>query len=403
MKNADDATPPKNILPDDSDLGPEPEWLLDDDEPVEPEPSGDTEVPARPEQESSEPVLAVHPEDPGLSSEPAWLQADDVQAIPETLDHANVAAHPEPLPPEPEETTELRDTALSTQVDTGAEPTPAVVEKKELPWLWGLVPLAALMITGLIAWLGTNQMLNNVSTWDTIHSQTPPLLPARWAMMTWWAVIALLAVFLIYGALPRGRLVTRIKVTGPLILVGLVATNLWIFSQHWQWSAVGIISIGITVAAVLVTYLLVVLGPHIKNIRQRLFAVAPLSAALGYSVMLSVLTWQSYSAQPFGERGSSLMFALVLVILAAIFSFFLRDGLFALVLAIWFAGVVHFQWGEDALISLIAAVAVVLTGVLAGLGTILATESHRPSLTTSVENRRGRTSFFRKKDNSLTE
>ena len=121
-----------------------------------------------------------------------------------------------------------------------------------------------------------------------------------------------------------------------------------------------------------------------------------LSAALGYSVMLTVLSWQNYSSQPFGERGSSVLFTLLVVVVAAAFAFFLRDGLFALVLAIWFAGVTHLQWGDDAVVSLVAAVAVLFSGALAVLGGVLAMESHKPAFTTSVESRRTRTSFFKK-------
>lgn len=363
MKNADDSTPSKNILPDDSDLGPEPDWLLDDGTP--------------PEQSEVQQPTSVSPPEPEIAVE---------QPSPKPVDESHEADFTTPLP-----------------ASTPIEATNQTGEHKEHPWLWGAVPLVLLLATGLIAWFGSTQTLNHVATWDAISNQQPPLLPARWAMMTLWAVIPLLAVFLFYSILPAGRTVTRIKITGPLISVALAASGLWIFAQHWRWTGVGILSMGIAASAIFVTYLLVALGPTISNLRQRFLAVAPLSATLGFSMMLTVLSWQSYSSQPFGERGSSVLFALALAMIAAVFAFFLRDGLFALVLAIWFAGVVHQQWGEDALVSLIAAVATILTGALAGLGTILATESHRPSLTATVENRRGRTSFFRKKADSTPE
>lgn len=359
MKTADDSQPSKKSLADDADLGPEPDWLLDDDPEEAPVQEGPVPVPALPH---PEPVAQMKPQpEPSVTAEML-----DVVA------------------PEPE----------ASRVDS------VVAMRADRPWLWGITPLVLLLITGLVAWFGSTQTLNGVATWDALRNQLPPLQPARWAMQSWWAVLPLLALFLIYGTMPAGRAVTRIKVTGPLLSLALVGASIWVFAQHWQWSLTGIISIGGATAAVLATYLLVALGPQIKNLRQRLLAVAPLSAVLGYCIMLTVLSWQSYSNQPFGDRGSSALFSLLLVMIAAIFAFFLRDGLFALVLAIWFAGVIHQQWGEDSVISLISAVSVMLTGALAVLGTILATESHRPSLTTTVKNPRVRTSFFRKKEDS---
>lgn len=332
------------------------------------------------------------PADAAQDPEPEWLSADDLSEPVK-----------EPAPPDPEPTAELPETVEQAPVPADSRPVTSAEQIKSHPWLWGAIPLLLLLATGIIAWFGTTQTLNDFTTWDAIRAQNPPLLPARWAMTIWWLVLPLMAVFLIYGALPAGRAVTRIKITGPLISVALIATSVWIFAQHWQWELTGIASMGIAAVATLASYLLVVLGPHITKIRQRMIAMIPLSAALGYSIMLTVLAWQSYSSQPFGDRGSSVLFALLLVITAAVLAFFLRDGLFSLVLAIWFAGVVHQQWGEDAVISLVAVVALLFSAALAGLGTILAMESHRPSLTTSANTHRSRIAFFRRDKNKTEE
>lgn len=405
MKNADDSTPSQNILPEDSDLGPEPDWLLDDDvqeQTVESAPKDEKSLGEGAQSADTRAADSELPvEDTETDSELQSVEHGPMDA--DVIQESESMPPPPPSPMEPGTTAEfLPSRANATTSDTDEPGVPAT-EKKSHPWLWGLTPFVLLLATGLIAWFGTTQTLNGLATWDAIRSQSPPLLPARWAMMIWWLVLPLMMIFLIYGSLPAGRDVTRIKFTGPLVTIGLGATAFWIFAQHWQWEVAGIVSMAIASLATLTTYLLVVLGPNIQNLRQRMIAVVPLSAALGYSVMLTVLAWQSYSSQPFGERGSSVLFALLLVVIAAVFAFFLRDGLFPLVLAIWFGGVVHQQWGEDAVISLVAAVAVLFTGALAVLGTILASESHRPSLTTSVENRRGRTSFFKKSEDSPPE
>lgn len=402
MKNADDQTPSEDILSDESDLGPEPDWLSDAG--VEDDPEA-LEAP-----EPSEPNPESAPESGPVIDLPAETDRSEVTQAP--LEPTEEIVTPplqdsEPLfesgPATAEEVESSYIGVPLTRAEEESEKQAQATAEPPRPWLWAAVPLILLLVLGGLAWFGTTQTLNHVATWNAIRIEHPPLLPARWAMTIWWAVLPLMAVFYIYAFLPNGREATRIKITGPLTAIATVATGLWLFAQHWHWELVGFIGIAVAAVSLLASYLLVTLGPGIKNLRQRFLAVAPLSAALGYSVMLTILAWQSYSTQPFGERGTSVLFGVVMLIVAAILAFFLRDGLFALIIAIWFAGVVHQQWGDDALISLVAAVVTVLSLILAGLGTLLASESHKPSLTTSLETRRGRTSFFRRKEKAPSE
>lgn len=380
MNTVDDETPNRNRQPDESDLGPEPEWLMDLDDDAPADSSVETGQEPAPEE-------APRPE-----PEPSPATDEVTVFVPEQKVD----------PVQENSTSEFVATAEPRVVQSEAIEQPVAV-KRTHPWMWAALPFVLLLATGIVAWFGGEQTLNGVTTWDALRSGQSPLFPARWAMTMWWIVLPLLAVFLIYGLLPAGREVTRIKITGPLVSAGLVATGLWVFAQHWNWQEIGLVSIVVAFVSTLVSYLLVTFGKGITNIRQRIFSVIPLSAALAYTLMLTILTWQDYSSQPLGDRGSSVLFVLFLVIVAAIFSFFLRDGLFGLVLAIWFAGVVHQQWGDDTAISLVAIVATLFCAALAVLGTILATESHKPSLTTSVTSNRTRTSFFRRSKDSPPE
>lgn len=357
MNIDDDGTPMQNRQPDESDIGPEPDWLRDD-EPIE--------------AEYTNLSSAAAPVKPSPEPEPAPVDT--------------TALAFEPNPP-------IADSIASTDVQAASP--------RVRPWMWAMLPFVILLATGIIAWFAGTRSLNDVSTWEALRRQNPAMIPAPWAMLIWWLILPLLVAFLIYGLLPAGRQVTRLKLTGPLISVSLVATCLWVFAQHWQWGLTALVSIGIGLASMLACYLLVVLGPGITKIWQRVLAVIPLSASLAVGVMLTILTWQGYSSQPFGPRGTSVLIVFLLIMMAAVFAFFLRDGLFSLVLAVWFAGVAQQQWGEDAVISLIAIIASLFAIALAVLGTILAMESHRPSLTTNVSSNRQRTSFFRKSEQKV--
>lgn len=381
MNNDDHESPDRNRQVDDSELGPEPEWLAMLDEPAD-----DSATNAIPDEPAVEPDTSANTPDP----EPETFRPER-QPNPE----AGLSEQPVAVQSTASEPIEGKAVAVSSM---SAEP----AVRKERPWLFWAVPLVLLLVSAAIAWYATNEGLNSFRTWSRLRFDHAGLLPTRWAMLMWWNVLPLLGVFLVYSALPAGREITKIKRTGPLIGLGLAASILWIFAEHWRWGEVALVSMIIAVAAVLGSYLLVALNKHIEKRMQRLIAVVPLSAALAFSIMLLTISWQNYSTEPFGARWTSILFLFLLLVIATIFSFFIHDGVVAVVFTVWFLGVGIQQWGNDAVISLGAIVTMILTAIVAGLGFIMSAESHRPSLTAQVTNRRGRVNFFRKSEESTS-
>ena len=374
MNNDDHESPDRNRQADEADLGPEPDWLTALDEPADdsaPKQPADEHSPSQETVEQPpEPEVNTRP-DPATSPQPMV----DYRASSEPIEGEVVAVSSTPA-------------------------APAV--RKERPWLYWAVPMLLLVVTAAIAWYGSTQGFNSFRTWSRLRFDHAGLLPTRWAMLMWWIILPLLGVFLVYGAMPAGREIARIKRTGPLITVALGASILWIFAQHWRWEEVALISMVIGLATMLTAYLLVALNKHIAKRMQRIIAVVPLSAALGFTFMLLTISWQNYSTEPFGARWTSILLIFLLLVAATIFSFFMHDGVVALVFTIWFLGVAIQQWGNDAVISLSAIIAMILAAVIAGLGFIMSAESHRPSLTAQVSNRRGKVNFFRKSGESTS-
>lgn len=370
MNTNDHEAPDRNRQMDDADLGPEPDWLTDDvaapEEPDQPAP----EMDAAPRRERvTEPIVLAPSRD-----EPIEASATAYRATGEPIEVEAIT------------------------------PTRGPLARGPKPWmLWG-IPLGLTAVLAMLAWWGSTRGLNHLTTWSALRFEHPGLLPARWTMFMWWVVLALVAGFLIYSAMPAGRAITRIGRTGPLVAVALIATSIWLFAVHWNWEGTAIITMVIALGTLLASYLMVALNPDISRMWQRAFSVIPLSAAVGFTLMLLVISWQGYSAQPLGNRGTSLLLLLLLVIVAAVFAFFVRDGVISLVFAIWFLGVAQHQWGDDTVISISAIVALMLTAATAAMGFILAVESHRPSLTAQITDERGtRIRFLRKSGNPSSE
>lgn len=338
-----DETPLNNRQRDESDIGPEPEWL---DEPV------------------------------AAAAESQSHEAEDTL----TVDITPEKITSQPISP-------------IAKNDLWAE--------RLHPWLRALVPFVLLLVTGVIVWIGTSQSLNGVTTWEAMRIQQVSLLPARWAMMMWWVILGLLGIFLLYAALPRGRVVTHFRTTGPIIELALISLSFWLITQHWQWHLAGLIAISIAVVAMLASYLILIFDRSLTGAAKRLLVVSPLSATLAFSGLLAILSVQETLGLTM--RISGILALLLVIILAAVCAFFLRDGIVPLVVAIWTAGVVQQQWNDDALISIVAVVATIIAALLTVMGLVLAMESQRPSFTTNLASRRGRTSFFRKNRNTPPE
>lgn len=334
MNTSDDHEPPTSKRQvDESDIGPEPDWLIDDT-------TSDFDEPAQPL----------------------------------TAEFAPVVIESKPTP----------------------EPTSST---REHPWLWGLIPLVFVFVVGLIAWFSTYQALNGTTIWRELNTLNPALLPARWTMLIWWVLLPLLGAHLALAIMPAGRESARIRLTGPLITTAMIGAAIWMLAQIWHWHLAGLVSITIATGSLAACYLLAVRADHINHHWRQSLAVIALGANTAFSTMLLVITWQSHWHQPFGARGTGVLITLALVIIAVILAVFLKEGIFPLVLAIWFLGVAQHQWSHDKTMSLSAIVALIFTVILAGLGNILAMESRRDSGIASPPQNRTRTSFFRRSQN----
>lgn len=388
-------------LPDpisDDDLGPEPDWLsgaLNE----EPAPTQDSVQPAATE-------TAKPPVQESVVSEPTT----NVSPPPESKSGGRTTERPAETrkasqfvkPAKP-----VDDPIETTAIAISSEPVAPTQARSTHPLLFSAIPAILLVILSVLAWIATNQSLNDITTWSALKNQGALLLPARWSLFMWWVAAPLLGVFLVYSMLPGGREITRIRLTGPLLAIALIGTGVWMVAQHWRWEPAGVISAIIASSAMLIAFLLVALSRSITHFWQRLLAVLPLSVGLAYGAMLLTLAWQHFSDQPFGQRGTTILIMFAAVLVAAIISFFLHDGAFSMVLTIWFLGVAQQQWGEDALVSLSSILVVIITATLATMGVILSIDSHKPAFTTEMPPKRGRISFRKRKpeltENSLPE
>ncbi len=281
----------------------------------------------------------------------------------------------------------------------GAPPPPqassAQLTKREHPWMWALIPLVFVGVTGLVAWFASWQTLNGTTIWRALAADTTPLLPARWSLLSWWAILPLLAVVLLTAIPPSGRIAHRIRLTGPLVIVATSGTILWMIAELWRWQTVAFGSILIATLALALYYLVAVSGTGTMTGWQRWLRVTAVSGVLAYSCMLLVITVQQIGWSPLGVRGTSVVLMVIAVIIAAVFALFMKDGAYATVTTIWFLGVAQRQWGNDTALSLAAIVAVIFCAISAGMGVILAAES-RSGRTSTSEHRRGRIDFFRR-------
>ncbi|MDQ3525332.1 MAG: hypothetical protein M3451_09795, partial [Chloroflexota bacterium] len=124
------------------------------------------------------------------------------------------------------------------------------------PWFWPLINLV-----GLVAVVAANALanilpFNDITTGEVINQDPIFFQPAGWVFLIWGFIYLLLAVFVVYSLLPRGRRDFRMSRIGPLFLVANITNIVWLFLWHYeQW----VLSVTV-IAALLIALALIYAG-----------------------------------------------------------------------------------------------------------------------------------------------
>lgn len=254
------------------------------------------------------------------------------------------------------------------------------------PWRWPLISLAGLVAVILVNWLAVWLPLNDRTTGEIANAHAVPFQPAGWAFLIWSLIYGLLLAFVIYSFLPAGRHSSRIQAIGPFFLIANIANIAWIIAWHWEQFFASLVAIVILLGSLAAIYaMLRTRDEHGRrgSLIQRFLVGGTFSIYLGWisiATLANLEVWMAnggWSGGPFGLNGWTIIFLIGGLLVASVFAFFGRDAAYPLVFAWGFAAIAQEQWGESALISILAGILALAALALVVMAILLEFDANR--------------------------
>ena len=281
----------------------------------------------------------------------------------------------------PDDAASIETTARQPRRAAPATPARRVDTSSE--WFWPVINLVGLVAVIAINALANITQFNGLSTGEVVNRDPVHFQPAGWTFSIWSVIYALLAVFVVYTFLPVGRRDPRMRLVAPAFLLSNIANALWIVVWHYeQWGVSLAIMTVLLLALIAIYYLLRRRRGHATQppTIERLMVWSPFSVYLGWvsvAFLSNVAVWSDRTGTDvLGMGGAALavVFLLVLLVATALMALWMRDPTYAVVIAWAALGIMVEQWDRSKLVSIVAALTVLLAGALTVFGSLLAFE-----------------------------
>jgi len=205
--------------------------------------------------------------------------------------------------------------------------------------------IAAFIITIIINGLSNTTLLNNRTTAQVSDAYPTLITPAGYVFSIWAIIYFLLAVFLVYQALPSKKEHPFQKQITGLFILSSVFNVSWLFLWQYDYISISVILIVALLASLIAIYLRLNIGKSNISLKEKLAVHLPFSVYLGWltiatianiAVALVASNWDGFGIIP--EIWAIIIFAvsklLTLIVIAT-----RRDIAYSLVIVWAFAGI----------------------------------------------------------------
>ncbi len=197
-----------------------------------------------------------------------------------------------------------------------------MVSKKQV-FLQG-INIAAFIGTVVVNGLaGSTTLLNGVTSGEVSDMYPTLITPAGFTFAIWSIIYVLLAVFIVYQALPRNREQPFLNRISILFALSGICNILWLFLWHYDYILYSLILMIALLATLITIYLRLNIGKADVSIKEKLAVHLPFSVYLGWisiatianvAVTLTVLGWDGWGIEPIHWTIITIAVALLLTI-----------------------------------------------------------------------------------------
>ncbi len=230
----------------------------------------------------------------------------------------------------------------------------------------------AFVLTVLVNGLaGSTTILGGKNT-ATISNSNPTLItPAGYVFSIWGVIYVLLAIFVVYQVLPSKRDEGFQKRIGWLFVLSSVANIVWLFLWQSEYFVASVFVMFLLLASLVLIYLRLGIGRSAVSMRERLAVHLPFSVYLGWITIASIANvavtlvsakWDGFGISP--VTWAALVIVVVLLITTLVVAT-RTDVAYALVIIWTLLGIAVAQSGNQTIVTLTEAGAVIVAVALA--------------------------------------
>jgi len=230
--------------------------------------------------------------------------------------------------------------------------------------------VATVIINGLA---GSTTLIGGVNTAEISDANPTLITPAGYVFSIWGIIYILLAIFVIYQALPSQKEKEYTKKIGWLFVLSSTANIVWIFLWQYQILSASVILIFLLLATLIAIYLRLNIGKSTASLREKLAVHAPFSVYLGWITIASIANvavflvsekWDGLGISP--ETWATLIIIVALVITLLVLAT-RKDIAYGLVIAWALTGIAVNQSGTQNIVTLTEASAIIVLLAIAAI------------------------------------
>lgn len=239
-----------------------------------------------------------------------------------------------------------------------------------LRWLNIVAFVLTVLVNGLA---GSTTLLGGVNTAEISDANPTLITPAGYVFSIWGIIYILLAVFVIFQALPSQREKEYSKKIGWLFVLSSLANIVWLFLWQYEILSVSIVLMFLLLATLIAMYLRLNIGKSAVSLREKLAVHVPFSVYLGWitiasianvSVFLVSENWDGFGIS--AETWATLIIIVALVITLLVLAT-RRDIAYSLVIVWALIGIAVKQSGNQSIVTLTEASAIIVLLALAAV------------------------------------
>jgi benzodiazapine receptor len=230
-----------------------------------------------------------------------------------------------------------------------------------LKWSNIVAFVATVIVNGLA---GSTTLLGGVNTAEISDANPTLITPAGYVFSIWGIIYVLLAVFVIFQALPSQREKEYTKKIGWLFVLGSFLNIVWLFLWQYELLSVSVVLMFLLLATLIAIYLRLNIGKSAVSLREKLAVHVPFSVYLGWITIASIANvavflvsenWDGFGINP--ETWTTLIIIVALVITLLVLAT-RRDIAYGLVIVWALTGIAVNQSGNQSIVTLTEASAI---------------------------------------------